>query len=310
MIAGSTCIECTGYVDGTGTDARFNQPGGLAVDASGNLYVADQGNNALRKITPQGQVSTLVASGGFPSTWLAIDPAGQIYLTDSDNNSIKMVAPPGPVQRFAGSSACDGGDGAAASASFCKPSGIALDKAGNVYVSDMSNDLVRKITPAGVVSTVAGAKGVCGSDDGPAASARFCEPHALAVDDQGNLFVADTKNSTIRKISATGQVTTVAGSPGQCDAVDGSGAAARFCQPQGLALDNAGNLYVTDTFNYTVRKITPAGAVTTVAGRAGWSDTVLGPLPGGLSSPMGIVVLDNKTLAVASGHAVVKILLP
>jgi sugar lactone lactonase YvrE len=133
----------------------------------------------------------------------------------------------------------------------------------------------------------------------------------LALDSQGNLFVADTLNSTIRKISASGEVTTVAGSPGMIGTADGAGTAARFYGPRGVALDKSGNLYVTDTYNYTVRKISLAGAiVSTVAGVAGTSDTVVGKLPGGFSSPLGIVVLNDGSIAVASGHAIVKIVLP
>jgi sugar lactone lactonase YvrE len=311
LIAGSACIECSGTVDGMGGTARFNKPAGIAADAAGNLYVAEPASGALRKVTPQGQVTTFGNSAGFqPPTWLDFDLAGQLYVTDRDHNTVRKVTLPSQVDAFAGSGACDSGDGAAASAGFCKPNGIAVDKTGNVYVSDMGNHLIRKVTPAGVVSTLAGTKGVCGSADGTGASAQFCEPHDLAVDDQGNLFVADTGNATIRKISAAGQVTTVAGSPGQCGFADGSGAAARFCGPQGVALDRSGNLYVTDTYNYVVRKITAAGIVTTVAGVAGTSDTVIGALPGGFSSPLGIVVLDDDTLAVASGHAIVKVVLP
>lgn len=312
LIAGSACIECRGTVDGTGGAARFDQPSGLAADAGGNLYVAEQASGAIRKVTPEGQVTTLLAPGGLGApTWLAVDGAGQILVTDRDNNTVRKLNAAGQVQPFAGSGACAGDDGAGLTAGFCKPDGIAVDKAGNVFVSDSGNHVIRKVSPDGVVTTVAGTKGACGNADGPATSAQFCEPHGLALDSQGNLFVADTLNSTIRKISASGEVTTVAGSPGMIGTADGAGTAARFYGPRGVALDKSGNLYVTDTYNYTVRKISLAGAiVSTVAGVAGTSDTVVGKLPGGFSSPLGIVVLNDGSIAVASGHAIVKIVLP
>ena len=146
---------------------------------------------------------------------------------------------------------------------------MAVDSAGNVYVADTYNHTIRKITPAGVVSTLAGLAGSCGSADGTGANARFYYPYGVAVDSAGNVYVADTDNHTIRKITPGGVVSTLAGLAGSSGSADGTGANARFHYPSGVAVDSAGNVYVADTDNHTIRKITPAGVVSTLAGLAG-----------------------------------------
>ena len=201
-------------------------------------------------------------------------------------------------------------DGTGSAAKFNNPEGIAADGAGNLYVAERASSTIRKVTLLGVVTTLAGAAGVCGSADGLATAAQFCQPQDIAVDKLGNLYVADTANSTVRKITATGVVSTLAGRAGECGSTDGSGAAARFCLESGIAVDKAGNLFVADTGNSTVRKITAAGVVSTVAGVAGNSGNVLGPLPGGLSSPLGITVIDTDTLALTSRNLVLKLVVP
>jgi secreted PhoX family phosphatase len=158
-------------------------------------------------------------------------------------------------------------DGAGTAARFDSPSGVAVDSAGNVYVADHFNHTIRKVTAGGVVTTLAGTAGTFGSVDGTGAAARFYYPDGVAVDSAGNVYVADDFNATIRKVTAGGVVTTLAGAAGVSGSADGTGAAASFDFPQGVAVDGAGNLYVTDSGNNIIRKVTTGGVVTTLAGR-------------------------------------------
>jgi sugar lactone lactonase YvrE len=272
-----------GSANGRGAAARFNDPFGVACDAAGNLYVADFANFTIRKITPAGEVTTFAGKAGsrgsvdgsgdaarfdHPSG-IACDAAGNLYVTDSF--TIRKITPAGTVTTLAGNADVDSYgsvDGSGAAARFRYPLGVACDAAGNLYVTD-SNTTIRKITPAGEVTTLAGKTGIGGSADGLGAAARFSDPYGIACDAAGNLYVAEYGNFTIRKITPAGEVTTLAGKAGSMGSADGSGAAARFQIPEGIACDGAGNLYVTDTGNFTIRKITPAGDVTTLAGKAG-----------------------------------------
>src|SRR5437660_2528365 len=172
-------------------------------------------------------------------------------------------------------------DGSGAAAQFNRPQSVAVDSAGNVYVADTTNRTIRKITPAGAVSTLAGSPGVAGIADGSGAAASFGWPTGVATDSAGNVYVADFLYNTIRKITPEGVVSTLAGKPAATGSADGTGAAARFNGPGGVATDSAGNVYVADTDNSTIRKITPAGVVSTLAGTAG----VRGSAGGGAAAP-------------------------
>src|SRR6266850_364237 len=160
-------------------------------------------------------------------------------------------------------------DGTGSAALFHYPYGVAVDSSGNVYVADSGNSTIRKITPAGVVSALAGPAGQSGSVDGSGSAARFNSPFSVAVDGSGNVYVGDCLNSTIRKIAPAGVVSTLAGLPEHTGSTDGTGSAARFFNPQGVAADRSGNVYVADTFNGNIRKITPAGVVSTLADATG-----------------------------------------
>ncbi len=200
-----------GFADGQTGLAKFNSPMGIAADTSGNIYVADFGNNRIRKITPAGAVSTLAGDGvrGFADGTdssahfyspfgIAVDGQGNVYVADRDNNRIRKITSAGVVSTLAGDGVQGFADGAGSSACFNSPLGIAVDGQGNVYVADFGNNRIRKITSAGVVSTLAG-DGTAGSTDGPGSSAKFYNPTGVAVDGQGNIYVADYAHG-IRKI--------------------------------------------------------------------------------------------------------------
>ena len=255
--------------NGTGANARFSEPAGVTVDAAGNVFVAGGSDNAIRKVSSGGIVTTV--AGGNPASILnvpegvVVDSSGNLYVADTFNQSIRRITSAGVVSLFAGGS-FGSGDGTGAAAQFYNPRGIALDSAGSLYVADSGNNTIRKISPAGVVSTLAGTAGVTGSADGTGAAAQFNFPCGVAVDAAGNLFVTDSGNSTIRKITPAGVVTTLAGHAGQQGHVDGGAATSRFYQPQGVAVDAAGNVYVADMLDHTVRKVTSSGTTSTLAG--------------------------------------------
>jgi len=262
-----------GSTDGTGADARFNSPYGVAVDGDGNVYVADTSNHTIRKITAAGVVTTLAGTAGSSGSadgtgaaarfWgprgPAVDGGGNVYVADYGNYTIRKITAAGVVTTLAGTAGSFGSaDGTGADARFFYPYGVAVDGDGNVYVADRANHTIRKITPAGVVTTLAGAAGSSGSADGTGAVARFNYPDGVAVDGGGNVYVADTSNHTIRKITPAGVVTTLVGAATENGFSDGRGPLARLYAPYGVAVDGGGNVYVADYANHAIRKVTPA----------------------------------------------------
>src|SRR5437868_6660180 len=310
-----------GSADATGSAAQFWQPWGIAVDSAGIVYVADQANSTIRKITPAGVVTTIAGAAGafgningtgnaarFNSPYgVAATPTGIIYVADSGNHEIRKITPAKAVTTFAGSATTDGGgigssDGTGRIARFNYPNAVAVSGA-TVYVGDTYNHTIRKITSNGVVTTFAGTAGIPGSADGIGNAAQFYRPFGVAADKAGNVYVADASNSTIRKITSAGVVTTLAGTAGVIGSGDGSGNAAQFSSPRGIAIDGAKNLYVTDQNNQTIRKITPAGVVTTLGGVAGSYGIADGTGPSArFMNPAGIAVASSGTLYVADSY--------
>jgi hypothetical protein len=316
-----------GSADGTGSAAQFGKTAGVAVDSAGNVFVADAGNNTIRKVTPDGVVTTLAgqaasqgSADGIGSAagfcWprgVAVDGAGNVYVADTDNYTIRKVTPDGVVTTLAGLAGSEGSaDGTGSAARFCYPYGVAVDSAGNVYVADSNNSTVRKVTSDGVVRTLAGRAAGSGSADGIGSAARFDNPRGVAVDGAGNVYVADSDNTTIRKVTPGGMVTTLAGRPGSSGSADGTGSAAQFNWPSGVAVDSGGNVYVADTGNNTIRKVTPDGAVTTLAGVAGSLGSADGTGSAGrFDMPFGVAVDSAGNVYVADyGNDTIRKLTP
>lgn len=277
-----------GSADGLGTAAEFYLPHGIVCDPAGNLYVADV--YTIRKITPGGLVTTIAGAfeqiGDTDGTGnsarfsfareLTLDAAGNLYVADNYNHNIRRITPAGVVTTLAGSSPFQSSgsrDGTGREARFSENlGGIAIAASGNAYLADIDNHTIRKITPAGVVTTLAGSPGLSGSTDGAGSSARFSDPRGVAVDATENVYVADYENAVIRKITPSGVVTTLAGSPGMAGYADGTGSSARFLHPYALSVDAAGNVLVSDFrplpaypwSHHVTRKITPTGEVTTL----------------------------------------------
>ena len=283
----------SGRSDGTGTNARFNRPQGSAVDSAGNVFVADWYNQTIRKISPEGAVTTFAGtygvSGAADGTGvaaqfcrplaIAIDRADFLYVTDTCSETIRKISPAGVVTTLAGMAGKAGSDdGTGAEARFSMLAGIAIDTTGTLYVADFGNNTIRKVSPGGVVTTLAGKPGVLGFDDGIGSAATFSGPNGIAVDGNGIVYVADSYNHLVRTITPAGVVSTLAGTVRRRGNVDGQGSAAAFsfatpqledgAQPplSGMVVNSTGTLFLTDYFNDTIRTVSPTGRVTTVAG--------------------------------------------
>lgn len=314
-------LGTAGFVDGAGVNAAFNYPQGLAADAAGNLYVADTVNNRVRKVTPAGVVTTLAGSGtaayvdasGAGASFsapigVAVDATGNLYVADNDNNCIRKVTPAGVVTTLAGLGVAGGNyaDGVATVARFNVPTGLAIDSAGKLSVTDLGNVRIRQVTPAGFVTTLAGSGGDAFAD-GTGVAASFAAPLGVAADGAGTIYVADTNNRRVRKVTSAGVVTTLAGS-GSAAFADGVGPTASFRGPTGAAVDRAGNVYVADVTR--IRRVTPAGSVTTLAGSelAAFADGA-GPAARFGGGPMAIAVdaAANVYVADVQSHRIRKL---
>ncbi len=278
----------SGY-SGDGGPAVSAQIGGVTcvgLDSAGNLYVPDQFNHRVRKVTTDGTISTVAGNGtsGYKGdgdsatnaqlanpSCVVVDSSGNLYISDTSNAVVRKVSG-GKISAYAGNNSLGpgyGGDGiAATSTQINNPSGLALDSAGNLYIADTSNNLVRKVTAStGIITRVAGLGGTTDSGDGGlAVNAQLNNPQGLALDAAGNLYVADSGNYRIRKITASGLISTVAGSSNGYSGDGGLATKAKITNAKGVAVDTAGNIYIADTSNSRIRKVTTDGTITTIAG--------------------------------------------
>lgn len=294
-----------GSIDGNGVDARFNGVIDVATDSFGNVYAADANNYTIRKISASGLVSTFAGASGVPGTadgrgsdvrfaspgGVAIDRNNILYVVDNTSGTLRKIPTTGS----------NAGVSSTIASGFNAPRGVAVDIVGNIYVVDRNNHNIRKITPDGANNVFAGS-GTPGSADGKGTAASFVNPWGVATDSVGNVYVTDNGNQTIRKITPAGDVKTLAGEVGVAGNVDGGGVA-RFFSPRGIVVDQAGNVYVADTSNHTIRKVTPDGVVTTVVGLAGKGGFVAGGLPGTIVSPQGMA-LYGTTLYITTNNGV------
>ena len=305
-----------GSTDGTGNAARFNALTGLAIDRAGNVYVIDNSNYNVRKITAAGAVSTVAGLAGtsgstngvgtaarFNSCYgITVDGNDNVFIADTLNESIRKITPDGTVTLFAGTAGLPGStNGLSGITRFYRPYAICADPANNLYIADTNNQSIRKLTPAGTSTTFAGPGGNFGSTDGPGATARFNLASSIASDRAGNLYVSDSVNATVRKITPAGVVSTFAGEAGLIGYLDGGGSGARLGYPYGLAVDSSDNIYVADTIFNVVRKITSTGTVSTVAGIGSLTPgSADGPaLAARFNSPRGVTIDRDGNLYVA-----------
>jgi sugar lactone lactonase YvrE len=304
-----------GLINGTANKSRLNHPSKLVLDRAGNLYVSEEGNNTIRKISTEGVVTTFAGSGkegkeNHTKTLLAsfhgpsgmvFDKAGNLYVADIYNHQIRKIDVTGAVTVFAG----NGKPGfvnasIAQNATFAFPVDLAVDVDGNLLVADEGNNAIRKISVSGVVSTYAGTGFAGSQDDANPLKASFNQPNGIAIDKKGNVFVADQLNHRIRKISIAGVVSTFAGSGIAGSADNTVGKLANFNHPRTIAIDKLGNLFVGDVANNKIRKITETGIVTTLAGTgaAGSRDDSLG-MRVGFYFPNGLTLDESGNLFVA-----------
>jgi hypothetical protein len=307
-----------GSADGPGSSATFNSPLGLAEDSSGNIYVAEgsttggTANHTIRKITPTADVTTFAGMAGQAGSddgtgsaarfnnphGVAADASGNLYVADTDNSTIRKITPAAEVSTFAGSAGQPGSaDGTGNAARFNHPTGVAVGPSGNIYVADSSNHIIRQITPAGVVTTLAGS--LQGFADGTGAAAKFNFPNGVAVDADENIYVADFNNHRIRMVTSAGVATTLAGS-GVRGSSDGTGTAATFNFPTSVTvgLDPSSSqkyIFVADSASQRIRRITSTGVVETIVGGPGTPNSdPAGPLPGIIQQPYGITLDSSR----------------
>ncbi len=297
--------------EGAATSAQFMSTYGIALDAAGNLYIVDFYNHRIRKMDTSGIITTVAGTGtrgysgdggaatsaqlNYPCA-VAVDAAGNLYISDSGNYRIRKVDTSGTITTVAGAGTYgySGDEGAATLAKLQGPYGVAVDVAGNLYISDYAVNAIRKVDASGIITTVAGTgTGGYSGDGGSAVSAQLNSPRGVAADAAGNLYIADTANNVIRKVDTSGIITTAAGTGTSGYSGDGEAAlSARLNNPVSVAVDAAGNLYITDMSNYKIRKVDTAGIITTVAGAGtpGYSGDGGAATSAQLQGPIGVAV--------------------
>jgi sugar lactone lactonase YvrE len=310
----------SGGDDGPALAAQLNYPYGIALDGTGALYFSDHGNHRIRKISAGGTISTIAGTGtaGYRGdsgpaasaqlNWprdVAVDDAGTVYIVDSSNHRVRRITADGTISTVAGTGRAGfGGDGGpAASAQLNVPFGLAVSSTGVLYIAEYNNNRVRRVTPDGKISTVAGT-GIAGSagDGGPAVSAQLNRPQAVAVDESGNLYIADSHNHRVRMVAADGTISTVAGTGAAgFGGDDGPATAAQLNCPLGLAVGGGGVLYFSDHHNHRVRMVAADGTISTVAGTgaAGFGGDDGPATAAQLNNPVGLAVSRAGALHIA-----------
>ncbi|MHA1575160.1 MAG: hypothetical protein ACTSXL_03350 [Alphaproteobacteria bacterium] len=267
-----------GLKDGLALSALFNKPIRLSQKKDGAIVVADIYNHAIRTLSPDGLVATICGTGMPGGTdgpakssplnhphAVAVSPDGKVYIGEASGRKVRIVDRSGNLLTLAGSGEKGFKNGIGKEALFNSIHSLAIDVDGNILACDIANNRIRKITPEGRVTTLAGT-GAWGHKDGKASDAEFLMPMDMCVDNKGNIYIADIGNQCIRKIDSNGNVTTIAGKPGIAGYVDGEAAKSLFYQPHGIAVNDKGEVFIADMLNHSIRKITPAGLVTTLAG--------------------------------------------
>ena len=323
-IAGRRIIDT-----GPAIAAQLRYPTGVAVDRAGNLYIADVQNNRIRRVDASGIITTVAGSGvmgysgdngpaiaaqlDYPVD-LALDGAGNLYIADFGNYCIRRVDASGIITTVAGTGVpgFSGDNGPAIQAQLSRPTGLAVDNSRNLYIADFDNDRIRRVDASGTITTVAGGGRLFGDQDGdggPAVRARLRRPNGVALDGAGNLYIADSKHHRIRRVDASGTITTVAGTgvPG-FSGDNGPAVEAHLNTPQGIALDGVGNLYVADADNHRIRRVNAKGIITTIAGTGseGFSGDHGPAVEAQLNSPQGIALdgAGNLYVADADNHRI------
>jgi sugar lactone lactonase YvrE len=305
--------DSTGLGDGgPATACELNNPYSTAIDAAGNLYIADAGNNRVRKVNTAGIITTIAGTGveGYGGddsaattaklagpVGVAVDASGNLYISDDYNARIRKVNTSGIITTIAGISAYgySGDNGPATAAKLYSPHGIAVDGSGNVYVCDALNNCIRKINTAGIITTIAGTGMPGYSGDGYAATAaKLDQPFGIALDDSGNIYFAEWGNNCVRKINTSGIINTIAGGNNTLgfSGDNGPATAADFHIPIGIAIDGNGNIYIGDSYNNRVRKINSSGIISTYAGTGieGYSGDGGPAILAELYGPVGVTV--------------------
>lgn len=311
-----------GHLDGIGTIAKFRAPEGIAVDKNGNVYTTEYGSSIVRKITPDGIVSTLAGKDnalGFADGisnearfnrphGIAVDKFLNVYVADMKNCTIRKISPNGKVETVAGVPEVKGSsDGQSLKATFNQPEGIAVNSKGYIYVADTYNFIIREISTDGNVKTIAGKAGIAGSADGKTVQSRFNMPIGIAIDGTDYIYVVDADydgnmpgNCTIRKINPKGVVTTLAGITGQTGCTDGKGSLATFNRPVGITVSKEGIIYIADTEGDIIRKITADGIVSTIGGKYLVEDNQDGKgNDARFNDPQAIAISDKGVLFIA-----------
>ncbi len=300
---------------GPATSSQLNQPYGVALDDSGNVYIADSENNVIEKVTPSGTLSIFAGNGtaGPPTsgpatssnlngpTDVAVDSVGNVYIADSANHVIEKVTPSGTLSVIAGNGV-EGPPtaGPAKSSSFDYPTGVAVDASNNVYVADLLNNVVEKITPSGTLSIFAGTGTSGVPTAGKATSSQLSYPQRVAVDASGNVYIADTRNNVVEKVTSSGTLSIIAGNGTYGHPTAGPATSSKLSGPTGVAVDSAGNVVIADRDNNVVEKVTPSGTLSVIAGTGTDGPPTAGPATSSaLNDPTGIAVDASGNVYIA-----------